>query len=105
MTKVRINTRSFAGGEVSGEFHGRVDQVKYITGLAVCRNFIPLPHGPVMNRPGTRYVNACRYPQKKARLIPFVFSDTQTMAIELGASYARFHTLGGTLLAGTDAWD
>lgn len=104
MTKVRTNARSFAGGEVSGEFYGRIDQVKYATGLAVCRNFIPLPHGPVMNRPGTRYVNACRYAGKKARLIPFTYSDSQTMAIELGDGYARFHTQGGTLLAGAAAW-
>ncbi|WP_443747242.1 hypothetical protein [Asticcacaulis solisilvae] len=104
MTKVRTNARSFAGGEVSGEFYGRVDQVKYATGLAACRNFIPLPHGPVMNRPGTRYVNACRYADKAARLIPFTYSDSQTMAIELGAGYARFHTQGGTLLAGAAPW-
>lgn len=99
MTKVRTNARSFAGGEVSGEFQGRVDQVKYTTGLAVCRNFIPLPHGPVTNRPGTRFVAACKYADKAARLIPFTFSDDQTMAIELGDGYARFHTRGGTLLA------
>lgn len=104
MTKVRTNARSFAGGEVSGEFYGRVDQVKYATGLAVCRNFIPLPHGPAMNRPGTLYVNACRYADKGARLIPFTYSDSQTMAIELGHGYARFHTQGGTLLAGGAAW-
>jgi len=103
MTKVRTNARSFAGGEVSGEFQGRVDQVKYATGLAVCRNFVPLPHGPVTNRPGTRFVSACKYADKAARLIPFTFSDDQTMAIELGDGYARFHTQGGTLLAA--AWD
>jgi hypothetical protein len=43
-----------------------------------------------------------------ARLIPFTYSLNQTMVIELGDHYARFHTLGETLqysLAGVAAWD
>jgi hypothetical protein len=35
---------------------------------------------------------------KKSRLIPFTYSTTQTMVLEFGDRYVRFHTQGATLL-------
>lgn len=97
---IRTLMRSFGGGEVTPEFWGRIDDVKYQTGLATCRNFIPVPHGPIQNRPGTRFVREVKDSTKATRLIPFAFSTEQTFAIELGAGYFRFHTQGGTVLTG-----
>ena len=98
MANIRTLSRSFAGGECTPEFFGRIDDVKYQSGLATCRNFIVKPHGPVENRAGFAYVNEVKDSTKKVRLIPFTYSTTQTMVIELGAGYFRFHTQGGTLL-------
>jgi hypothetical protein len=42
----RTNFRSMAGGEITPEMYGRIDDVRYQTGLALCRNFVTLPHGP-----------------------------------------------------------
>ncbi|WP_051919478.1 hypothetical protein [Basilea psittacipulmonis] len=98
MANFKIFQRSFAGGEVTPELFGRIDDVKYVTGLAVCRNFIPKPHGPITNRPGFAFVREVKDSSKKVRLIPFTFSTTQTMVIEFGAEYFRFHTHGATLL-------
>jgi hypothetical protein len=97
---------SFAGGEVTPEFFSQIADVKFQTGLQTCRNFMVKPHGPVENRPGTAYVAATRYSgTRKSRLIPFSYSTTQTMVIELGHLYARFYTQGNTLLTGTvTAW-
>lgn len=103
MSNVRTITRSFGGGEVTPEFFGRIDDVKYQTGLAVCRNFIVLPHGPVTNRPGTAFVREVKNSAKRTRVINFTYSTTQTFAIELGEGYFRFHTQGATLLAGSPA--
>ena len=100
MPNTRTLQRSFAGGEVTPEFYGRIDDVKYQTGLATCRNFVVFPHGPVGNRAGTSYVNEVKDSTKKTRLIPFTYSTTQTMVIELSPGYIRFHTQGGTLLSG-----
>jgi len=100
MANVRTFSRSFAGGEVTPEFWGRIDDVKYQTGLATCRNMLVLPHGPVANRPGFEFVRQCGVPDNPVRVIPFSFSTTQTMVIELGENYARFHTNGATLLSG-----
>ena len=100
MPNIRTLQRSFGGGEVTPEFFGRIDDVKYQTGLALCRNFIVLPHGPIANRPGFAFVRAVKDSTKKTRLIPFAYSTDQTMVIEIGAGYFRFHTQGATLMNG-----
>lgn len=100
MANIRTLQRSFGGGEVTPEFFGRIDDVKYQTGLATCRNFIVLPHGPITNRPGFAFVREVKDSSKKTRLIPFTYSTDQTMVIELGAGYFRFHTQGATLMNG-----
>jgi hypothetical protein len=97
MANVKTLQRAFAGGEVSPEMFGRVDDVKYQTGLATARNFLIKPQGPAENRPGFEFVRAVKDSTKKVRLIPFTYSTTQTMMIEVGAGYFRFHTDGATL--------
>lgn len=99
MANVRTLQRSFAGGEVSPEMFGRSDDAKYQSGLAKCRNFIVKPQGPAENRPGFAFVREVKDSTKRTRLIPFTYSTTQTMVIELGAGTFRFHTQGGTLLS------
>jgi hypothetical protein len=103
MPMTRTFFRSFAGGELSPEMFGRIDDVKFQTGAAKLRNFIAMPQGPAENRPGTAFVRAVKNSAKRTRLIPFTFSTTQTMVLELGDGYVRFHTQGATLLAGTGA--
>lgn len=103
MPNLRTLTRSFGGGELTPEFYGRIDDSKYQSGLATCRNFITLPHGPAANRPGFAYVRKTKNSDVASRLISFVYSTTQTFAIEMGAGYFRFHTSSATLLAGTVA--
>ncbi|MHA0354582.1 phage tail protein [Bordetella bronchiseptica] len=100
MSNVRVLQRSFGGGEISPEMFGRIDDVKYQSGLAICRNFVVKPQGPVENRAGFSFVREVKDSTKRVGLIPFTYSVTQTMVIELGAGYFRFHTHGGTLLDG-----
>ena len=97
MASVRTITQAFNAGEVSPEFVGRIEQAAFQSGLALCRNFIVLPHGPVVNRPGFAYVRSAKHADRLARLIPFVFSSSQSFAIEFGDLYCRFHTGGATL--------
>lgn len=90
--------RSFAGGEVTPELYGRIDITKFQTGLALCKNFVVLPHGPAARRPGFGFVNEARTSTSVVRLIPFSFSADQTVVIEFGDQYVRFHVNGSTLL-------
>lgn len=105
MPNVRTLQRSFAGGEVSPEMFGRIDDAKYQTGAAKMRNFIAKPQGPAENRPGFAFVREVKDSTKKTRLIPFTYSTTQTMVIEVGAGYFRFHTQGATLLSGGSPYE
>ena len=97
MPSIRTLQRSFAGGEMSPEMFGRIDDAKFQSGAATVRNFITKPQGPAENRAGFSFVNEVKDSTKKVRLIPFTYSTTQTMVIEMGAGYFRFHTNGGTL--------
>lgn len=97
MANARNLLRSFGGGELTPEMYGRIDDAKYQTGLALCRNFVVKPHGPAENRAGFAYVNTVKTSAKKTRVIPFSYSTTQTMVLEFGDQYIRFHTQGGTL--------
>lgn len=102
---MRTSSRSFNGGEVTPEFFGRIDDPKFQTGLALCRNFVVLPHGPVHNNAGTEFVREVKTSAKRTRLLPFTFSITQTMVLEFGEGYFRFHTQGATLVSGTDPYE
>lgn len=92
----RVFTRSFSGGELSAEMFGRIDDAKYQSGAALLQNFIATPQGAAQNRPGFAYVLATKN-NGPARLISFVYNNTQTMVVELGNQYVRFHTQGATL--------
>lgn len=95
---VRRVQQGFTGGEVSPAMYGRFDDAKYQQGLAMCRNFMVLPQGPVVNRPGFEFVREVKYSDKPTVLLPFVYSNDQTMCLEFGDKYIRFHTGGATLL-------
>jgi len=97
MANVRTLTRSFSGGEVTPEFWGQIANASYQTGLALCRNFICKPHGPVENRAGFAFVREVKTSARRTCLIPFTFSTTQTFVLEFGHNYIRFHTNGATL--------
>lgn len=90
--------RSFAGGEITPEMHGRSELSKFQTGLKTCRNFTVLPHGPAARRPGFRFLLEARDSTRAVSLVPFVFAADQAVMLEFGHQYVRFHTTGGTVL-------
>jgi hypothetical protein len=94
----KLLLRSFAGGEITPELAGRLDLVKYQTGLSLARNFITLPHGPAARRSGFEFINESKTSTSAVRLMPFAFSASQTAVLEFGNLYIRFHIGGGTLI-------
>ena len=100
----RVHLRSFGAGELSPEFFDQLADARRQTGLALSQNYITLPHGAAVNRPGTRFVSETkRSGSQKSRLIEFQFSETETMVIEMGAGYFRFYEDGAPLSYGTPA--
>lgn len=106
-TSRRSYFRSFVGGEVTPEFWGQFGDAKFQTGLATCRNFTILPHGPATNRAGFEFVARSKLSNSglPVRLVPFEFSTEQTMVLEFGPGYVRFHTQGATVLNGSDPYE
>lgn len=103
MPRSKPYTRSMAGGIVAPSMVGRIDDANRDSGLAECDNVIILPEGIATSRPGTRFVRETKDSTRKSRMIPFRYSSTQTMALEFGHAYIRFHTYGATLLASDSA--
>tara|TARA_Y100000004_G_scaffold26305_1_gene26648 strand:+ start:1885 stop:4353 length:2469 start_codon:yes stop_codon:yes gene_type:complete len=97
MPVTRTFSRSFSGGEISPEMFGRIDDAKFQQGAATMRNFVAKPQGPAENRPGFSFVREVKNSNQSVRLLSFTFSTVQTMIIEMGNEYFRFHTQGQTL--------
>ena len=98
---------SFTGGELSPKLEGRTDIVKYGQSVKTMENFIPLPYGGALKRPGTYFVKEVKTSSLKTRLIPFQFSVTQAYILEFGNEYIRFYKDNGQIvrtLADTTAW-
>jgi len=96
---------SFNSGELSPRLTGRVDIDPYKSGLKTCLNAVTLPHGGVMRRPGFEYIAEISNSDYEARLIPFIFSDTQAYVLEFGNETMRVFADGGqvyTIDANTD---
>lgn len=95
---------SFNGGEISPLVSGRLDVVRVDAGLRRCENWIPLPHGPVVRRPGFLEYIPARDATKPPWLMPFRFSANPNdhFLIEVGDLYFRFHTLEGGVLRKPD---
>ena len=103
MPVTRTFSKSFGAGEISPAMFGRLDDKKYQAGAATMRNFIAKPQGPAENRSGFKFVKEVKDSTKKTRLLSFTFNTTQTMVIEMGHEYFRFHTQGATLNYSTPA--
>ena len=97
MPVTRTFSKAFSAGEISPEMFGRIDDAKYQQGAATMLNFIAKPQGPAQNRPGFAFVKEVKNSTKSTRLLSFTFNTVQTMIIEMGHQYFRFHTQGSTL--------
>jgi len=81
---------NFTAGELSPKLLGRVDIGRYNNGAAELENVIPMVQGGVRRRDGSRYIAAAKNANKRARLIPFVYSRSQAFMLEVGDQYIRF---------------
>ena len=104
---------SFAGGEVSPQLYGRVDLTKYASWCRKLKNMLVNVDGSASNRPGTYYMGAAKYANRKCRVRKFVFSTEQAYQLEIGHEYIRFFTvttasaIAGQIvktIADTSAW-
>lgn len=103
MPRVTLMQTNFTAGEMSPRLLGRVDIARYSNGAKIIENAYPLVHGGVIRRPGSRFVTAAKFANKKARLIPYVFNRDQAYIIEFGDQYLRVYKDGAQVLTGGGA--
>lgn len=96
---------SFSRGIIDKGLRARVDLVDYANGAKDIRNMITRPGGGAVARPGFKFVAETRYPGKRVKAVPFVFSDdqSQTYLIEFGDFYAEFIQNGDRIVEAAQA--
>lgn len=90
---------SFVRGEISPRLRARSSLDLYRSALAVCENFVTLPHGGIRKRSGTYYAGETKNSDRE-RPIPFIFSETQAYCLFFGELYCRVYAYGGPVLNG-----
>ena len=89
---------NFTAGELSPHMLGRTDVERYYNGCLALENFIVLPTGGVVRRPGTRFVAPVLNESNPGRLIPFVYSMDQSYMLEFGDREFRVCDDGGVVV-------
>lgn len=98
MATIPLVKRIFNSGEFSPKVYGRTDLDRYEGGLKTLQNFIPIPQGGVVRRPGTRFVATSKFNSAAdVGVLPFVFSLNQSYVIESGNGYFRFYREKGQI--------
>lgn len=96
MARLTLVQTNFTAGEVSPRMLGRVDLARYQNGAETIENAWPVIHGGANRRDGTLLVAAAKFPDKKCRLIPYVFNTQQAYMCEFGDFYVRIYYPNGT---------
>jgi hypothetical protein len=97
--KVTTVQTNFTSGELTPRVHGRVDVARYQNGAEILENCWPVVHGGAVRRDGSLFVAATKFSNKRARLISFVFSATQSYVLEFGDLYMRVYTQSAQVLS------
>src|SRR4051812_36118450 len=93
-TTVPLKQTKFSNGEISESMRGDTSHPKYSASLRQCLNWMPIPQGALVKRPGTRFFGPVKDAAYIPRPIKFFFSDNQTFVLEFGNTYLRFYQRG-----------
>ena len=93
---------TWTGGELSPLAYARLDAQRYYQSAQTIENLIPLPQGPLVRRPGTRFV-AATDSNHVARLIPFAYATDDTYVLEFTDSLMRVYRDHGLVLNDDDS--
>jgi hypothetical protein len=92
--KVYDTKPSFAGGELAPTLNARIDLSQYAIGARVVENFIVLPQGGLVNRPGTVKLAPVRS-YTRVRLVPFIFSEEDSLCLVFNALFVDVYDHDG----------
>ncbi len=92
MASISTIQSTFNGGEFSPRLLGQVNIEKYSAAVETLRNFIVTPQGGVIRRSGTKFIYEVPASLAFTRLVPFVYSTTQSYVLEFSNNLIRFYT-------------
>ena len=90
MPKIDHTQESFNAGVIGPTLYGRTGLAKYQNGVSALENYVSVKEGPILNRPGTIYVDATSTSINSA-LMEFRFSSSQNYTIEIATGEFRFY--------------
>jgi len=94
----------FSSGETDPLLAARADKPFYQHGAARMENMLPVPMGGVTRRPGTRHLGTAL--SATGRLIPFVFSASETRMLEFGNGKMRvWNADGSPVMSGASPYE
>ena len=97
MPRQRAVQNSFTSGELDPLLHERYDHPLYGAGCSNLENWFLKPQGALTRRYGTRFAGRCKN-LTVGRLIPFIFSASQSAILEMGEEYTRIWVNDGLLV-------
>lgn len=103
MGRLNLIQTNMTAGELSPRMFGRVDVARYANGVALMENAYPVIHGGGKRRSGGRFVTFAKFDSKRARLIPYVYSQTEAYILEFGEGYFRVYKNSAQLTHPTNA--
>lgn len=103
MTRTSPAQRSFASGEIDPLLHRRSDYLRFQSGLAKCRGFLPLPQGGITRAPGTIYRGRTRN-DAAGILIPFQFAANDALVLEFVPNWMRVWRYGELVMDGASPY-
>lgn len=90
---------TFNAGEVSPYGRHRIDFDKTGSAAETMENFLAMPYGGVIKRPGLEYVNAVQPAGTNSRLLPFVASDGSRYLLHFTVDALTVYDPAGTVKA------
>jgi len=107
MARVNAIQTNFTGGQISPRLFGRVDIDSYRNSVKTLTNMVVYPQGGAGRRFGTMYVgegkDSAATTDRKFRLVPFEYSDTNAYCLEFGHNYIRFYAQSAQVVSGGSA--
>jgi hypothetical protein len=97
MPKLNTVQTNFTAGEWSPRLHARTDLPGYNNAAKTLENVFIVPQGGARRRDGLRWVASTKDHAKKARVVPFIFSETDAYMLEVGDQYIHFFKDGAQL--------
>jgi hypothetical protein len=96
---MHTSTLSFNAGELSPYLRHRADFQKTAAGAERMENFLPLPHGAAVKRPGLQHLAAATAATNNTRLLPFLASDGSRYLLHFTPGTLTIYRPNGTTAA------